>query len=348
MITILRLGHRPYRDMRITTHVCLVARAFGANNVIVSTKDINLENTVNDVTKRFGGKFEIKTGIDWKKYLKEFNGIKVHLTMYGINLNDVIDRIPRDKDLLVIVGSEKVPGIVYKMVDYNVSVTNQPHSEVSSLAIFLDRYLNGKEFELKFNGIYRIVPSEKGKNMKILNREECLKTLKKYVRDERLIDHCLKVADLSLEIAKRIKNVELDIPAIECGAILHDIGRSTDHSISHGITGAKLLKSIGYPEEIINIVKRHVGAGIDEEEAKSLNLDEKDLIPETIEEKIVCHSDNLISCGKKIKLSELIKEYEKKGLKKQVERIKELHEYLSNLVGEDIDNIEIDYERKNI
>ena len=348
MITVLRIGHRPYRDMRITTHVCLVSRAFGASKVVVSTKDRNLEDSVNDVIRRFGGNFEILTGVDWKKYIRDFNGIKEHLTMYGIDMNDVMEKIPPDKDILIIVGSEKVPGIVYRMADYNVSVTNQPHSEVSSLAIFLDRYMKGKEFELRFNGTFRVLPSERGKNLKILNREECLKTLKMYVNDDYLIRHSLMVADLSLEIAKRIKNVSIDIPAVECGAILHDIGRSVDNTISHGITGAKILRKLGYPEEVVNIVKRHIGAGIDSEEARFLNLEENDLVPETIEEKIVCHADNLISCGKKINLNEVLEDYSKKGLKEQMKRLRELHDYLSTLVGEDIDNIKIKYERQNI
>ena len=46
MITVLRLGHRISRDKRITTHVALVARAFGAYNIIISTKDQQIEENI--------------------------------------------------------------------------------------------------------------------------------------------------------------------------------------------------------------------------------------------------------------------------------------------------------------
>ena len=53
MITVLRLGHRPGRDRRVTTHVALVARAFGADKVLVSTRDVALERTVRAVVRKF-------------------------------------------------------------------------------------------------------------------------------------------------------------------------------------------------------------------------------------------------------------------------------------------------------
>jgi Uncharacterized protein conserved in archaea len=83
MITVLRIGHRPERDKRITTHVALVARAFGADKIIVDKDDDKLKNTVERVTQKFGGNFTIEFN-DWRKYLKDYNGKVVHLTMYGI------------------------------------------------------------------------------------------------------------------------------------------------------------------------------------------------------------------------------------------------------------------------
>ncbi len=163
MITVLRLGHRPQRDKRITTHVALVARAFGADKIIISTKDEKIESTINDVLSRFGGDFEIQSGVPWKKVIREFQGVKVHLTMYGLPVDDVIDHIPKDRDMLVIVGAEKVPRAVYDMADFNVAVGNQPHSEVAALAIFLDRYFNGQELKRKIAGKWKIVPQSHGK-----------------------------------------------------------------------------------------------------------------------------------------------------------------------------------------
>ena len=163
MITVLRLGHRPQRDKRITTHVALVARAFGADKIIITTKDESIEHTVRDVVQRFGGNFEIITGVSWKKIIREFEGVKVHLTMYGMPIDDVMEEIPRNRDLLIIVGAEKVPREIYEVADYNVAVGNQPHSEVAALAIFLDRCYEGKELKRQFDGKMKIVPQKKGK-----------------------------------------------------------------------------------------------------------------------------------------------------------------------------------------
>ena len=88
----------------------------------------------------------------------------MHLTMYGLNLPDVIGEIKGHGKILVIVGAEKVPGEVYGLADYNVAVTGQPHSEISSLALFLDHLFSGNELRNEFPGAQiRIIPSEAGK-----------------------------------------------------------------------------------------------------------------------------------------------------------------------------------------
>jgi tRNA (cytidine56-2'-O)-methyltransferase len=165
MITVLRIGHRISRDKRITTHVALVARAFGADKIIIDTQDRKLVETINSTSTRFGGNFSIETGVDKKKLLKQWSGLIVHLTMYGQELDESIKKIDKDKDLLVVVGAEKVPGYVYEMADFNVSVGNQPHSEVAALAIFLDRLNKGAWQKKKFNGKLEILPSNKGKKV---------------------------------------------------------------------------------------------------------------------------------------------------------------------------------------
>lgn len=164
MITVLRIGHRPGRDKRVTTHVALTARAFGAERVLVDTRDGPLERTVQGVVRRFGGPFSIETGVSWRKVLKEWRGPKVHLTMYGLRMDDVLASIPR-ADLLVIVGAEKVPADLYRLADFNVAVGNQPHSEVAALAVFLDRFLGGEGLRRDFDGRLRIRPSARGKDV---------------------------------------------------------------------------------------------------------------------------------------------------------------------------------------
>jgi len=173
VIVVLRLGHRIMRDKRITTHVALSARALGASGMIMSgEKDNEVLESVNDVAKRWGGDFFCEHRRDWKKAAEEYRekGFTiVHLTFYGMPVQEKIGEI-RGKNTLVIVGGEKVPRDVYDLADHNISVTNQPHSEVSALAIFLHEYFEGRELSKEFqNAKLRIIPQKRGK--KVVGRE---------------------------------------------------------------------------------------------------------------------------------------------------------------------------------
>ncbi len=158
MIEVLRLGHRISRDKRISTHVALVARTFGADKLYYTgQKDKDMENSVNKITKSFGGNFEIK---HIKKYDDLFKRKKiVHLTMYGEDFRKYVDKIKGD--VLIIVGGEKVPKEIYDSADYNLGVGNQPHSEVAALGIFLDHLGRFK----KLKGKLEIVPNLEGKKI---------------------------------------------------------------------------------------------------------------------------------------------------------------------------------------
>jgi tRNA (cytidine56-2'-O)-methyltransferase len=167
MIRILRLGHRIGRDDRMTTHVFLTARALGASSgVFCGDQDSGPVESVSKICENWGGKFPVTYSHDWKGEAltwKKKGGKIVHLTMYGERVQDVVKRIPKKAGLLVVVGAEKVPSGVYSLADFNVAVTNQPHSEVAALAVFLDKYLGGRELEKRFRGKISISPSERGK-----------------------------------------------------------------------------------------------------------------------------------------------------------------------------------------
>ena len=170
-VTVLRLGHRPERDKRITTHVCLTARALGASRVAIHEEDARVVESVQDIVQRFGGPFAIEHGVPYRPLLKGFEGTKVHLTMYGLPMQEVVPRIPHDKDLLVVVGAEKVPRDVYELVDHNVSVGNQPHSEVAALAVFLYALQGNAALEKQFTGELRVEPSARGKLVRATSDE---------------------------------------------------------------------------------------------------------------------------------------------------------------------------------
>jgi tRNA (cytidine56-2'-O)-methyltransferase len=174
-VVVLRWGHRPQRDVRLTTHAALTARALCASGFILSdVEDSNIKQTIEKVTLQWGGNFQFEMGTSWKKSVREWKvkgGIIVHLTAYGENIqtSNVINRIKiLKKDVLVIVGSQKVPGDFYSsdVSDFNVAVGNQPHSECSALAIFLDRFFEGTELAMDFDKAkLKIVPKERGKEI---------------------------------------------------------------------------------------------------------------------------------------------------------------------------------------
>lgn len=227
MIAVLRLGERPERDHRINTHLALVARAFGADKLIMFFKDPSLLSSVSSIGERFGGDFviEVEERNAWRKIIRNWKGIIVHLSMYGLSLDEGIQRLSdaetfekdhhvknetveeevrdevvgeeeRDEvmgegdkagaqwvgkededaqdegerenraDLLIILGGEKVPAEIYQKADFNISVGNQPHSEVAALAVFLDRYHKGSELHTEMKGWkQQIIPMEHGKKM---------------------------------------------------------------------------------------------------------------------------------------------------------------------------------------
>ncbi|MBV0903121.1 tRNA (cytidine(56)-2'-O)-methyltransferase [Haloarcula salina] len=168
-VTVLRLGHRPGRDERMTTHVGLTARALGADGVVLANAARNQADTVVDITDRFGGPFDVSSTDEPRKLIRDFEGRLVHLTMYGEPVQEVeadVREAHAEGPLLVVVGAEKVPFEVYEHADWNVGVTNQPHSEVASLAVFLDRLFEGRELDREWDDPDRVVvPQETGKRV---------------------------------------------------------------------------------------------------------------------------------------------------------------------------------------
>lgn len=173
VIEILRIGQRLVRDDRVTTHVALVARAFGASKIYMNEVNPEIKDTLDKVNKTWGGDFEISFIDDWKELVKRRKNDSariVHLTMYGEDINDIESRLEKEKDLLIVIGAEKVPREIFDLADYNVAIGNQPHSEISALAVLLDRILKGKKFSTSFNEAQRkIIPTKQGKNVVVKN-----------------------------------------------------------------------------------------------------------------------------------------------------------------------------------
>jgi len=167
-IEVLRIGQRVVRDDRVTTHVALVARAFGASKIYMNEVDPEIQDTIEKINDTWGGDFEIEFFSNWKDVInmKKNDWKIVHLTMYGEDINKIHSKIEKEEKILIVVGAEKVPREIYEKADYNVSIGTQPHSEISALAILLDRIQKGQQFNKKFSDSKRvIIPTEKGKKV---------------------------------------------------------------------------------------------------------------------------------------------------------------------------------------
>jgi len=176
VIEVVRIGQRLVRDDRVTTHVALVSRGFGAERIYMTEINPEIKDTIKKINNTWGGNFEVEFIEKWKVIVKKKknDGFKiVHLSMYGESINDAQEKIRNEKDLLIVVGAEKVPREIYELADYNVGVGSQPHSEISALAILLDRIQKGEQFEKVFSDAKRkIIPTKKGKNVQVKERRD--------------------------------------------------------------------------------------------------------------------------------------------------------------------------------
>jgi uncharacterized protein len=168
------------------------------------------------------------------------------------------------------------------------------------------------------------------------NREQAIKLLIENNCPPTVINHCQVVADFASEIAHkmRARGLQVNLELVEAGAILHDIGRSKTHKIDHSLVGSQIAKKLGLPQEVVDIVKRHAGAGITDQEAAWLGWPKDVYIPQTWEEKIVCYADKRIDHGKVVPIENEIDRLRDKGLVEAAERVRKLHNDITDLLGE--------------
>ncbi|MXX20783.1 MAG: tRNA (cytidine(56)-2'-O)-methyltransferase [Cenarchaeum sp. SB0665_bin_23] len=167
IVEVARLGQRLVRDDRVTTHAALVSRAFGASRIYMSDTNAEIQDTMRDINKRWGGSFDVILEDNIKEIIrqkKRSGYFIVHLTMYGYTLYDYLKSYATPDRVLIVIGAGKVPREIYDMADYNVSVGLQPHSEIAALAVFLDHIQDKDHLDREFPGANkRIIPSRTGK-----------------------------------------------------------------------------------------------------------------------------------------------------------------------------------------
>ena len=129
-------------------------------------------------------------------------------------------------------------------------------------------------------------------NIKIPSRDECLDILTKNKTPSNVIEHCKAVCRLSEEVADNLiaDGIKVNKKLVIAAALLHDVERIKENHVK---VGAKLIKSLGFPE-VAKVMVRH----------SMYQIEDSKNIPKTVEEKIVFYADKRALGGKIVSLKE--------------------------------------------
>ncbi|MBN1904087.1 MAG: HD domain-containing protein [Deltaproteobacteria bacterium] len=167
----------------------------------------------------------------------------------------------------------------------------------------------------------------------------CLKSLTDEGVNTKVINHVKAVHQFAVIIGNKFveQGHMVNMPLIEAGALLHDIGRSNTHGLAHALAGCEIAERLGLPDDLISIIRNHIGAGITKEEAVNNGLPSEDYIPLTLEEKIVAAADNLAAGDILQTIAQHEESLLKKGITEGAKRCVALHKELSEMCGIDLD-----------
>ena len=169
------------------------------------------------------------------------------------------------------------------------------------------------------------------------DREYAIDLLRKLKISLSVRRHSEKVADKALEIANKITKVKVDKNLIEIGALLHDIGRTKTHGFKHALIGGKILRERGFSDKLARICETHILGGLDVEDAKRFGLPEKNFIPVSLEEKIICLADKHMAGTREVTIRERFNRWFQKYGKSQIllksrKRIKNIQKEIESLM----------------
>lgn len=170
----------------------------------------------------------------------------------------------------------------------------------------------------------------------------CIQLHRKYGSNPRIVEHCRTVAKVSMALVESLnsRGPVADAMVVRAGSLLHDIGRSQVQTVEHGARGAAILEAEGVDQKVVEIVRRHVGAGISAGEAKELGLPDFDYIPRTVEQRIVCFSDKMVDSDVVRPLEAEVQRFLKKG--HDVARLIALKKSLEDDLGADPETVIFD------
>jgi uncharacterized protein (TIGR00295 family) len=178
--------------------------------------------------------------------------------------------------------------------------------------------------------------------MGVPNRDECLEALVDVGVSQEVLDHVMLVEAIARSWAEAINDRHpgtVDIQLVTAGALLHDIGRVRTHGIEHVRVGVEMAEGMGLDPRVVEIIRRHVGGGLTKREAVEMGLPEWDMMPRTMEERVVCHADTVVGQRGRRTLLQTLKRIRRKGAPLYERRVQQLHNQLSGLAEVDLDTV---------
>ena len=174
------------------------------------------------------------------------------------------------------------------------------------------------------------------------SEEEALKLHRKIGSNDIIVRHCKTVAEVTAIIAEEFERQGklFDTKAAVAGALLHDIGRNRTQTVRHGLAGSEILESEGVDESVVQIVRRHVGAGLSPDEAKAHGFPDHDYIPRSREQIVVCFADKLVDSEEVRPFEEEVRRFQRKG--HDVNRLLALKKDLQADLGKDPEALVLD------
>ncbi|MGC8496118.1 MAG: hypothetical protein ACP5MX_02845 [Candidatus Micrarchaeia archaeon] len=164
MISVLVVGKCSYE---CSVNLAQTARAFGASEIIfVSKPDPRLKRNISLLNSKWGGSFSVGFARDYAEVVKAKQSYKIiYLTRFGTPISKTIYAIKTYKNLLVVITTKEALAEILKIADFEVSLTTQPHSGSSALAVLLHMFYEGRELAMHFeNAKYKIVPGDNAEN----------------------------------------------------------------------------------------------------------------------------------------------------------------------------------------
>ena len=106
------------------------------------------------------------------------------------------------------------------------------------------------------------------------------------------ITHSRRVAGIAVGLGSLVR-VAVDLSLVALGALFHDLGKVRTDGILHGVEGARLGRHLGLPDAVLDIMEKHVRAGVPLEQTANYELPRRDFSLTSLEEKLVIYADKL-------------------------------------------------------